>query len=246
MKARGDHRFWIFNLKGSGSGSASGDMYIETRQGNFWLDVENVALNLGPAYLNENAEIYSGGTVSGDLKFCAAQPPGKQGRRMLPYGYLDAQLDLMWTALILSRSLPPAWGISISLEWGSGWPCRHTRWSCAGRHPTQGDRGQSRGGNPGHRYRRPGTVLIHTPTDADKPMQLDVRYDALTAFRAGEDTPFLEGNMLKLNYSGSGFIIPDPDLSFKDLWNDERARQRRAGNTPIFGGQCNAAGYGHL
>ena len=37
--------------------------------------------------------------------------------------------------------------------------------------------------------------------------------------------------MLQLNYSGSNFIIPDPDLSFKDLWTNEEARQRRAGST---------------
>ena len=232
MKARGDHRFWIFNLKGSGSGSASGDMYIETRQGNFWLDVENVALNLGPAYLNENAEIYSGGTVSGDLGFAPLNRRENRGRRMLPYGYLDAQLDLDVDSFDFIKVFTAGLGdLDIS---GAG--------EVAGRvairdgHVRAGTQLKATAANLGVAIRGididgQGTVLIHTPTDADKPMQLDVRYDALTAFRSGEDTPFLEGNMLKLNYSGSNFIIPDPDLSFKDLWNDEQARQRRAGNT---------------
>ena len=232
MKVRGDHRFWIFNLKGSGSGSASGDMYVETRQGNFWLDVENVALNLGPAYLNENAEIYSGGTVTGDLGFAPLNRRENRGRRMLPYGYLDAQLDLdvdsfdfikVFTAGLGDLDISGAGEVSGRVAIRDGHVRAGTQLKATAANLGVAIRGIDIDGQ--------GTVLIHTPTDADKPMQLDVRYDALTAFRAGEDTPFLEGNMLKLNYSGSNFIIPDPDLSFKDLWNDERARQRRAGNS---------------
>jgi len=232
MQAHGDHRFWIFNLKGSGSGSASGDMYIETRQGNFWLDVENVALNLGPAYLNENAEIYSGGTVTGDLGFAPLNRRENRGRRMLPYGYLDAQLDLdvgsfdfikVFTAGLGDLDISGAGEVSGRVAIRDGHVRAGTQLKATAANLGVAIRGIDIDGQ--------GTVLIHTPTDADKPMQLDVRYDALTAFRTGGDTPFLEGNMLKLNYSGSNFIIPDPDLSFKDLWDDEQARQRRAGNT---------------
>ena len=46
-----------------------------------------------------------------------------------------------------------------------------------------------------------------------------------------ESDAFLRGTTLRLAYSGSNFIIPDPDMSFKELWSDEAARQRRAMNT---------------
>ena len=232
MQASGDHRFWIFNLQGTGSGSATGDMYIETRRGNFWLDVDNVDLNLGPAYLNGSAEIYSGGTATGALGFSPLLRSENQGRRMLPYGYVDAQVDLDVGSFDFIKIFTAGLGdLDIS---GAG--------ELAGRvairdgHVRAGTQLTATAANLGVAIRDiditgQGTVLIHTPPDADTPMGLDIRYDSLTASRADASNPFLEGNMLQLNYSGSNFIIPDPDLSFKDLWTDEKARQRRAGNT---------------
>lgn len=67
LAASGEHRFWVFNLQGTGSGSVLGNLYMETRGGTFSLDVTDLDLDLGPAYLNGDAEIYEGGTVRGVL-----------------------------------------------------------------------------------------------------------------------------------------------------------------------------------
>ena len=232
MQASGDHRFWIFNLQGTGSGSATGDMYIETRRGNFWLDVENVDLNMGPAYLNDTAEIFSGGTVSGALGFSPLLRSENQGRRMLPYGYVDAELDLDVDSFDFLKVFTAGLGnLDIS---GAGEVTGHV--AIRDGHVRAGTQLTATAANLGVAIRGTditgqGKVLIHTPSDADSPLGLDVRYDSLTASRTGASSPFLKGNMLKLNYSGSNYIIPDPELSFKDLWTDETARQRRAGNT---------------
>ena len=232
MQASGDHRFWIFNLQGAGSGSAMGDMYIETRRGNFWLNVDNVDLNLGPAYINSNAEIFSGGTATGALGFAPLLLRENQGRRMLPYGYIDAQLDLdvdsfdfmkVFTAGLGDLDISGAGEVTGRIAIRDSHVRAGTQLTATAADLEVAIRDIDVAGQ--------GTVLIHTSPDADSPMRLDIRYDTLTASRAGASNPFLRGNMLQLNYSGSNSIIPDPDLSFKDLWTDEEARQRRAGST---------------
>ena len=94
LAASGEHRFWIHNLQGTASGSAAGNLYTETRRGAFWLDVERFDLNLGPAFLNGTAEAFHGGTASGSLGFAPLVRADNPGRRMLRFGYLDADLDL--------------------------------------------------------------------------------------------------------------------------------------------------------
>ena len=232
MQASGDHRFWIFNLQGTGSGSAMGDMYIETRRGNFWLDVDNVDLNLGPAYLNSDTEIFSGGTATGALGFAPLLLRENQGRHMLPYGYIDAQLDLdvdsfdfmkIFTAGLGDLDISGAGEVTGRVAIRDGHVRAGTQLTATAANLEVAIRGLDVAGQ--------GMVLIHTPPDADTPMGLDIRYDTLTASRTGASNPFLRGDMLQLNYSGSNSIIPDPDLSFKDLLSDEKARQRRASST---------------
>lgn len=232
MHARGDHRFWVFNLQGTGSGSATGDMYLETKGGSFWLDVDNLDLNLGPAYLNNNAEIYSGGVVTGALGFSPLNRRENKGRRMLSFGYVDAELDLEVGSFDFIKVFSAGLGdLDIS---GAGE--LKGRLAIRDSYVRAGTNLTAKAVNLGVAVRDidvagQGTVLIHTPRDADTPLELDIRYDSLVASRKGVDHPFLRGDSLHLDYSGSNFIIPDPELSFEELWNDETARQRRAGNT---------------
>ena len=232
VAASGEHRFWVFNLQGTGSGTALGNLYTETRGGTFSLDVTALDLDLGPAYLNGDAEIYEGGTVQGVLGFSPLTRRDNKGRRMLKFAYLDTQLDLtvgsfnflnIFTAGLGNLDIAGAGQVTGRLAVRDGYVRAGTELNATTSNLGVTIRDIDIAGV--------GSVLIQTPADADSPLQLDIHYDTLTATRMEEAEAFLRGTALRLAYSGSNFILPDPDMSFKELWSDEAARQRRAMNT---------------
>ena len=232
VAASGEHRFWVFNLQGTASGTAFGNLYTETRRGMFSLDVTDLDLDLGPAYLNGDAEIYEGGTVQGVLGFSPLIRRDNKGRRMLKFAYLDTQLDLtvgsfnflnIFTAGLGNLDIAGAGQVTGRLAVRDGYVRAGTELNATTSNLGVTIRDIDIAGV--------GSVLIQTPADADSPLQLDIHYDTLTATRTEESDAFLRGTALRLAYSGSNFILPDPDMSFKELWSDEAARERRAMNT---------------
>ena len=189
-------------------------------------------LDLGPAYLNGDAEIYEGGTVQGVLGFSPLTRRDNKGRRMLKFAYLDTQLDLtvgsfnflnIFTAGLGNLDIAGAGQVTGRLAVRDGYVRAGTELNATTSNLGLTIRDIDIAGV--------GSVLIRTPADADSPLTLDIHYDTLTATRMEESNPFLRGTALRLGYSGSNFILPDPDMSFKELWSDEAARQRRAMNT---------------
>ena len=232
LQATGEHRFWVYNLQGTASGSATGNLYTETRRGAFWLDVEQFELDLGPAFLNDNAEAFRGGTVAGSLGFSPLVRAENPGRRMLRFAYLDADLDLAVDSLDFINMLTGNLG-NFSIT-GAGQV--QGRLSISDGFVRAGTQLSATADNLGVdmydiNVLGKGVVNIHTPETEDTPLGLDVQYDQLTATRAEEPAPFLIGETLHLEYRGSNFITPDPSLGLADLWDDEEARQRRADNS---------------
>ena len=232
LQATGEHRFWVYNLQGTASGSATGNLYTETRRGAFWLDVEQFELDLGPAFLNGNAEAFRGGTVAGSLGFSPLVRAENPGRRMLRFAYLDADLDLAVDSLDFINMLTGNLG-NFSIT-GAGQV--QGRLSISDGFVRAGTQLSATADNLGVdmydiNVLGKGVVNIHTPETEDTPLGLDVQYDQLTATRAEEPAPFLIGETLHLEYRGSNFITPDPSLGLADLWDDEEARQRRADNS---------------
>jgi hypothetical protein len=232
IAATGEHRFWVFNLQGTGSGSALGNLYTETRGGTFSLDVTDLDLNLGPAFLNGDAEIFEGGTVQGVLGFSPLTRRDNKGRRMLKFSYVDTQLDLtvgsfnflkIFTAGLGNLDISGAGQLTGHLAVRDGYVRAGTELSATTTNLGVAIRDIDISGV--------GSVFIQTPADADMPLKLDIHYDTLAATRMEESDPFLRGTALQLSYTGSNFILPDPDMSLKELWSDEAARQRRADNT---------------
>lgn len=228
MRAIGQHSYWIFNIKGSGVGSAVVDMSIETRGGPFSLDARNLDLKLDPAFVNSDIEIFSGGDLAGELGFAPFVPRDNKGLRMLPFLYLDAQLDVavrslgflnLFTANLGNLVISGAGQVKGRLAVSEGYVRAGTDLAAATDNLGVTIRELSIEGR--------GVISIHTPVEADKPLGLDISYDSLRVSRLGQVESFLEGDSLNLEYRGSNFIAPDPDMSFKELLDDERAIQRR-------------------
>ena len=232
LQAKGEHRFWVYNIQGTASGPAKGNLYTETRRGAFWLDVEQFELDLGPAFLNGNAEAFRGGTAAGSLGFSPLVRAENPGRRMLRFGYLDADLDLAVDSLDFINMLVGNLG-NFNIT-GAGQVQGHL--SISDGFVRAGTQLTATANNLGVdmydiSVLGKGVVSIHTPETEDTPLGLDVQYDQLTATRTEEPAPFLIGETLHLEYRGSNFITPDPSLGLADLWDDEEARQRRADNS---------------
>ena len=232
LQALGDHRFWVYNMQGTASGTAAGNLYTETRRGAFWLDVEQFELDLGPAFLNGSAEAFHGGTAAGSLGFSPLVRAEHPGRRMLRFAYLDADLDLavdsldfinMFAGNLSNFNITGAGRVQGHLSVSDGYVRAGTQLSATAENLSVDMYDINVLGK--------GAVNIHTPETEDIPLGLDVQYDQLTATRAGESAPFLIGETLHLEYRGSNFITPDPGLGLAGLWDDEEARQRRANNS---------------
>ena len=232
LQAKGEHRFWVYNMQGTASGDAAGNLYTETRRGAFWLDVEQFELDLGPAFLNGNAEAFRGGTAAGSLGFSPLVRAEHPGRRMLRFGYLDADLDLAVDSLdfinmlagnLGNFSITGAGQIKGHLSVSDGFVRAGTQLSATADNLSVDMYDINVIGK--------GVVNIHTPETDDTPLGLDVQYDQLSATRGEDPAPFLIGETLHLEYRGSNFITPDPSLGLTDLWDNEEARQRRANNS---------------
>ena len=231
-RADGAHTFWIFNINGSGSGELRMDLSFETRGGPFSMDARDLDLVLDPSYLNGEAQVFHQGTVRGDLGFAPFVPRDNKGVRMLPFLKLDTEVDLdgeslkfinLFTANLGDFFIDGAGRVSGRLKYDQGYLLASTDLSVAARDLAIRFRDMHVSGE--------GAVRLHTPADADTPAGLDVDYNQLQITREGDERHFLQGDGLKMRYTGSNYVVPEPDLDFAAMLNDEAARERRKHNT---------------
>lgn len=231
-RASGEHSFWIYNLKGTGSGRLKVDLSLQTRGGPFSLDATELAVQLGPAYANTDIALYRGGEVTGSLGFLPFVPRENRGLGMLPYLWLDAGLDLqvgslgfinLFTANLGNLVISGAGKVQGHIKAREGYLKAGTALTATADALSVVIRDMDVTGM--------GRVYIHTPEDKDVPLGLDINYDALSVTRIGDDGPFLAGDSLALALRGSNFVAPDQDMNLRKLLADERAMERRKNNT---------------
>jgi hypothetical protein len=234
-RATGTHSYWIFNARGGGEGEAFAEMDIESRGGPLRLDIRELDLELGPAFINGDNELFRRGHVVGQLGFAPFVPRENKGLRMLPFLEIDALLDLdvhslgfinLFTANLGNLVIDGAGLVQGPLRYSQGYMLAGTDLTARARDLAVRINEMDVNGQ--------GVVRIHTPREADKPLGLDVDYDTLEITRDGDTAPFLAGDSLRLRYKASNYVVPDPDMDFQKLLNDERARERRKNNTLRF------------
>ena len=230
--ASGAHSFWIYNIRGTGSGSLKADLSVQSHGGPFSLQATDLALNLGPALVNGDTELYQGGDVTGSLGFSPFVPRENKGLRMLPYLWLNTGLDLqvgnlgflnLFTANLGDMAIGGAGKVQGHVNLSEGYLRAGTELTARAEALSVVIREMDVVGQ--------GRVHIYTPVDEDSPMGMDINYDALSVTRLGDAKPFLAGDSLALEFRGSNFIAVDPDMDFKTLLDDEISQQRRKNNT---------------
>jgi hypothetical protein len=95
----GHHSFWIYDLRGSGTGSLEGALTFETRGGPFSLDIGKLDLALEPLYIRDNQQVFERGTVSGQIGFAPFVPKEHKDITLLNFLRLDANLDMIVNSL---------------------------------------------------------------------------------------------------------------------------------------------------
>ncbi len=231
-RADGDVRLWIYNLQGSLRGSARVDLSVESRGGPFSLEARELDLQLFPAYLNADAEIFSGGTLTGELAFSPFVPRENRGLKMLPHLSLDTLLDVqvrdlafinLFTGNLGDFRIRGAGHVKGRLHYASGNMLAGTDLTAQADNLSLGVRQMQVLGR--------GAVRISTPPDEDKPLTVAIGYDELKVTRDGDSEPFLSGTGLKLAYGGSNRVVPEPGLDLDTFMNDQAYRERRKQNT---------------
>lgn len=230
--AEGDFDLWIYNLRGSVSGSASAELDYQTRGGPLRLAVWNARLQLHPATVNGTATLFRGGQLNGMLAFAPFVPRENKGLRLLPHMDLDTEVDLdvgsllfinLFTGNLGDLTIDGAGRVAGRLRYSRGFMLAGTDLTAQAADLSVALRKMTVTGQ--------GTVNISTPEDSNKPLVLDIGYEALAVTRDGDPAPFLAGDGLELVYRGPNFVAPNPDMDFKALINDEAARERRRDST---------------
>ena len=174
-------------------------LYMETRRGKFWLDIANADLNLGPAYLNGDAQAYKGGTLQGCPWFHAADFVAniEENACCVLVIYRCAARLWVWrnfnfinifTTGLGDLDIKGAGQVEGRLVLRDGYVRAGTQLKASANNLGVTIRDVDISGQ--------GTVLIHTPTDADSPMGLSVGYESLRASEVGASEPFLKGQYL--------------------------------------------------
>ncbi|MBE9539612.1 MAG: hypothetical protein IMF06_11050 [Proteobacteria bacterium] len=228
----GTVKVWIHNLQLNAQGSALADLSFETGGGLFSLDAREVDLDLSPAYINGEGELFKGGRVTGKLGFEPFVPRENKGLGMLSFLQLDTQLDLelgsldfinLFTADMGDFAIDGAGKLSGRIHYGLGYMRAGTKLLVRVADLSVLVKNMEIVGL--------GTVQISTPTEDDMSLQLEISYDTSSVTRDGDPSPFLIGDSLKLVYSGPNYIVPDTNIKFKTLLNDEERWERRKDST---------------
>ncbi|QFU77385.1 hypothetical protein EY643_17890 [Halioglobus maricola] len=226
----GEHSYWIHNISGGGKGGAEGDFQIESRGGPMQLAVREIDLNLAPGYVNTEVEVFHGGTIAGSLGFSPFVPRENKGLRMLKFLQLAAQLDVEVASLAFLNLFTPNLGeleiggagrVAGQVNYRDGYVLQGTNILASAPSLEVSVRGMDVSGE--------GEVSITTPEQRDTPLTLFIAYDEVRVQRQQDEAPFLQGDVLELEYGGSNLVYVDAD--FEAIMYGEQHQQRRKDNT---------------
>jgi hypothetical protein len=206
----GEHRFWVYQLRGAARGEASGSLTYRTRGGPFSLDVDHLELALDPVYVSTDVEVISGGSVSGELGFAPFVPRENKGAAVLRYLRTDARVDLAMNDLsfldLFLLNLPGvtvdgAGRVAGTLNLDQGTVLAPTDLSV--------DAGELQVTALSHRIRGSGAARLAMDDAAlGEGLYLGFHYEDLRVHPQDESADVLTGEGLDLVIRGDGYLLP--------------------------------------
>lgn len=211
-RASGEHAFWIYQARGAATGELRADLTFQTRGGPFSLEGRFDQVKLGALTLNEDREVISRGTVSGNVEFAPFIPRENRGAKLLGYLSTDANVGIELNSLeFLNLFLLSIEGMAVD---GSG--LVKGRLNFHQGEVLQGTDLEIDAQNLSvevlsHRIQGEGSVGLAMGADRDNDFQLVFRFGDLQIQQEKVQAPLLTGDGLELAVYGNGKVLPDPD-----------------------------------
>ncbi len=227
-RVSGQLSYWIYNLRGSGSGKAAVDLAYRSRGGPLSMDVRDIDLDLQPALLNGAEELFQGGTVAGSLGFEPFVPQEHKGVGMMPFLYGDIEVDLLadslgfiglFTGNLSELVVDGAGRVRGRLHYNLGYLLEGTDLSVRATDLSVAINGMQLQGQ--------GAVDLRSSGIEETPLALDIAYEALTVTRDADAAPFLEGDGLQLTFTGTNYIVVEAGTDANALLYDDSYKRRR-------------------
>ena len=93
IHAGGNHRLWVFQMKGELRGTLKANVNFETRGGPFSLDNGQMDVVIDLLAINDGQQISSQGFLKGTLEFSPFGPAENKGIKSLGFMIVDAELN---------------------------------------------------------------------------------------------------------------------------------------------------------
>jgi hypothetical protein len=208
--ARGEHGFWIRQLRGTIEGGLSGAMAYETRGGPFSMESGDVDVVLSALTINDGRELSRGGFLKAELSLAPFVPADNPGAEALGFLSMEADLDaqvgnLRFLDFYLSRFK----GMRVD---GSGRVQGHVSFQGGdlkqGTDLTVATRQLVLDADP-YQVTGDGGIHIHVDPEGPPALGVDIRFGDLEAAHGNDETPLIRGAGLEVSARGSPRVLPD-------------------------------------
>lgn len=209
IHATGDHRFWVYQMKGKASGDLQASVNFETRGGPFSLDNGEMDINIQSLSINDEPMISSESSLEGTLEFAPFVPSENKGVRSMAFLKADVRLDAGMENLdFLNFYLRNLQGMTLGgngrlsgrLVYNLGTVMPPTSLAVIADHLHLDL----------HAYKARGTGDITIHVDSDEPEQLgfDIRFATVDLIHQEDATSHFTGENLVFAAAGTTVLIP--------------------------------------
>ena len=209
IHATGNHRFWVYQMKGKASGDLQASVNFETRGGPFSLDNGEMDVNIQSLSINDEPMISSESSLEGTLEFAPFVPSENKGVRSMAFLKTDVRLDAGMENLdFLNFYLRNLQGMTLGgngrlsgrLVYNLGTVMPPTSLAVIADHLHLDL----------HAYKARGTGDITIHVDSDEPEQLgfDIRFATIDLIHQEDATSHFTGENLVFAAAGTTVLIP--------------------------------------
>ena len=206
----GEHDYWIFDVRGTASGTVSGAFKAQSRGGPVEINVRHMELQAGPHSISGTHDLVQGGRLRGSLEFLKFLPRVNRGIDLLNFVRTDLEMefdadDLSFINLFLLNfknfQVKGAGQVEGRLVFDQGWVKPGTDLRVDADDLSANLLDMTVQGN--------GQVNLSMDAANQSEMQLGFSYDDLSVTHKDDGRPSLTGKSLDLVVGGDGRVLPD-------------------------------------
>lgn len=223
IHAGGNHRLWVYQIKGELRGTLKANVNFETRGGPFSLDNGQMDVAIDSLAINDNQQISSQGFLKGTLEFSPFVPSENKGIKSLGFMRVDAELSTkvenleflnFYLRSLQGMKLDGAGKLSGTVRYDQGTLLSPTSLAVVADELQLKLRSYAAGGS--------GNVTIEVNDGAPEKLDLGIRFATIDVVHEEDNTSHFIGEDLLLTTAGSSRLLP---------WQERRSGARSASVT---------------